>query len=58
MLCGIVNANKTPAIVAWIPELWVKSQRNIPTMRYGKNLFTLNLFNIIKTTMAANINSK
>ena len=32
-LWGIVIANKTPAIVAWIPELWVKSQRKIPTTK-------------------------
>ena len=28
-----VIANKTPAIVAWIPELCVKSHRNIPTTK-------------------------
>ena len=32
-LWGIVIANKTPAIVAWIPELCVKSQRKSPTTK-------------------------
>ncbi len=32
-LCGIVIANKTPAIVACIPELCVKSQRKRPTIK-------------------------
>ncbi len=57
-LCGIVIANKTPAIVACIPELCVKSQRSMPTTRYGKNRFTLNLFNTNKNKKESNINDK
>ena len=32
-LWGMVIANKTPAMVAWMPELWVKSHKKTPTIR-------------------------
>ena len=52
-LCGITEANKTPAIVAWIPDSCVKNHRNNPRIKYGVNFLTENLFKINK-----NINVK
>ena len=36
-LCGIVDASKTPAIVAWIPDLYVKNHIKIQIIKYGIN---------------------
>ena len=57
-LCGIVIAKRTPAIVAWIPELWVKSQRKIPMTKYGKNFLILNLLITNNKRKDNNINDK
>ena len=45
-LWGIVVANNTPAIVAWIPDLYVKYHMNKPIIKYGIKILTENLFKI------------
>ena len=57
-LCGIVKAKGTPAIVAWIPDWWVKSHKSTPTINYGKKLVILNIFKPIKTITDNNISIK
>ena len=42
------QANNTPAIVAWTPDLYVKSHKNKPSIKYGKNFLILNLFKTYK----------
>jgi hypothetical protein len=47
-LGGMVEAKSTPAIVACIPDLYVKNHIKSPIIRKGKNFLNPNLFNINK----------
>ena len=38
LLCGIVDAKRTPAIVACIPDLYVKNHINKQINKYGENI--------------------
>ena len=58
VLWGIVSANNTPAIVACIPDWWVKSHKKIPTIKNGIKLFIRNLLRPIKTINDNNIKIK